>query len=281
MTKNKFPDWRDYEKQVYTMIANEYPYARVVLNEHINGYMSKSQRQIDICIYDDASKISKPGIVECKYLCKKVDVSIIDSVIGKMKDVGASFAVVCSGVGFTKGAAQSAKFNKIELKHVQFEFLKDYGFVPANALPDIFMQETNYPVVFCKNCQVTNIYEVKIVRGFAEFEDVCCPQCKTVLFNTRTDGGHRVIKRVADVSVMEEQINQHILAHLIQTRESWDRRHLFFQIPIPQEELHCKICFKQFAQTNLGSLPVDYEEYVICQECYMSNRTLLIDFGRL
>lgn len=89
------PDWRFYELQIHQLLAYEYPSFAVVHNVYIKGLMSQRNRQIDVALFK--AKTNKlTGIAECKYLkSRNIDVTIVDAMIGKMRDVGDVFQKVC------------------------------------------------------------------------------------------------------------------------------------------------------------------------------------------
>ncbi len=236
------PDWKDYERQIFHTLHSEYPNSEVIYDLKIVGRKSKQKRQIDIGIEQLKKGKKILGIAECKYINRKIDVKIVDGLIGKMNDVGALFGIIISAMGHTDSAKNLAEESNIELKIIPYEFLKDFGFISSNWLANIaevFQQEVEYPIAYCKNCDKTNLYEIKIVRGFADFGLVKCPECKADLFETRTDGDYRVIKRFLGDSISQDTVDKIIVDHLIWTRQSWDL------------------------------------------ECFMSKRTLLIDYNKL
>ncbi len=296
-------DWRDYEKQFYEIIAKEFPKAAIAPDEFIMGQESHIRRQIDIAIFFGHKKKKRLGIVECKYYKKKVNLNHIDALIGKMIDVRAEFALVYTTIGSSKGAQNYAQKFNIQIRVVPFEFLIDFDFVPSNFLEDILEQEVEYRTAYCSKCEKTNLYEIKIVRGFGVHEKILCPECKTGLFDTRTDGGYRVIKRFNNNKIPQNDVDNAIIQHLINTRETWDKRYKIFDLidedqikylikihgkenvriekDIIAPETHCNICSKKFDKSLPNSIPLSYDKYLICRECFMSQRTLLIDYDKL
>lgn len=279
------PDWKDYERQIFHLICGEYLDADVSHDIKIPGKKSKRPRQIDVQILQQKDKNILLGIGECRNIKRKIDLTTVDGVIGKMNDVGASFAIIITTQGYTVSAKELADNSNIEIKVIPYEFLKDFGFIPANELDDIFMQEVNYPYEYCNDCDVTNLYEVKVIRGFGEYEWIICPKCKTKLFETRTDGNYRVIKRFLEKKVSSEQIKSVIVDHLLWTRDTWDRA-CSFETQIFEDfkiiaGKNCEICHKLFSKELPHSFPCNYKSRKICIECKMSERTLLIDYGKI
>lgn len=279
--KYKYPDWKDYEKQIFRLLQTEFPNSEIKFNDFLIG-KSLTKRQLDISIRS-SDKSNSLGIAECKYFKKKISIGVIDELIGKMEDINASFGLIFTNLGFTKGAEKRVLQSKVSIRSVQFQFLKDFNFAESNDLEDVFMQETEYIDVYCKKCLKLNLYEVKVVRGFADFdEDIICPECKNPLMNTRTDGGCRVIQRFEKMSLSSQERSLAIVEHLMKSRKEWDKRfsHLWFMYKkFPVESL-CRICSKSFGDV-MGNREVEHKGIKICLECSMSSRTLLIDYEKL
>lgn len=278
------PDWLNYELQIHQLLAYEYPAATVMHNVYVKGTMSLRGRQLDVVI--SKGKNNKHfGFAECKYLqSRNIDVTKVDALIGKMKDVGAEFAILVTTGKYSQPAKRMADCNNIVIKTVPYEFLKDYGFQTANdidLISDYIQQEVEYPSCYCEKCRKTNLYEVKIIRGFADFGHVECPECRTALLETRLDGDYRVIKRFNGENISEDEINEVILLHLLWTRFSWDR--MFSIESILSDGLkikpgsNCYICRKYFDESLAGSMKHRYQRRNVCIECLLSARTLLID----
>lgn len=280
------PDWKDYERQIFHLICSEYLGAEVRHDSFIVGKKSKRKRQIDVEII--LSNGGKPilGIGECRNIGRKISLTTIDGVIGKMSDVGAKFAIVVTTKGYSASAKTLADNSKIEIKVIPYEFLKDFGYMGTLDLDhDYHMEEVEYDPAYCKKCDTTNLYEVKVVRGFADHEWMICPKCKVRLYETRTDGGHRVIKRFLGKNVPPEEIEKVIVDHLLWTRDSWDRAYSFeavhFNDVVVKGGRNCEICHKRFNNSSHHSTPYIYKNRKICIECMMSSRNLLIDYGKV
>jgi restriction endonuclease len=276
------PDWKHYEKQILELIKEEFPKAEISFDKRLLGIESKTLRQIDILISFTKSKKKILGIAECKNFTRKVSIGVIDSLLGKMIDLHADFGIIYSALGFTKGAEQFAKRTNIGFRQMPFEFLKDFGFIDSNSLDsEIFIQETEYRTCYCKKCNITNLYEIKIIRGFADYEDIICPQCKTPQLNSRTDGEYRVIKRFANKKVSENEINSSIVKHLLATRKLWDKKYSFEWSAyknLPSKSL-CFLCHKKLSNFP-SSFAIEHGKHTVCNECSMSQRTLLIDYKK-
>jgi hypothetical protein len=279
------PDWKHYEEQIFELIQEKFPKAKVSFDDNLKGEESNILRQIDISISFTKNKKRVLGIAECKCFNRRVGIGIVDALIGKMIDLHADFGIIYSTLGFTIGAERFASSVNIVFRRMPHKFLKDFGFIDSNKLDsDIFIQETEYQSYYCKKCEITNLYEIKIVRGFADFdEEIICPQCQTPYLNTRTDGGYKVIKRFNKKLVIKDEIDKAIIQHLLSTRKLWDKKYLpewNINKLLPKNQLCC-ICHKKFSGSFPGSFQVDYKDYKICSECAMSQRTILIDFKKI
>jgi hypothetical protein len=246
--------------------------------------MSQKLRQLDVVLLNSRN-IKNFGIAECKYLKNRnIDVTKIDAMIGKMKDVGARYGILVTTGKYSQPAKRLADCNRITIKTIPYEFLKDYGFQSANEIDlisEYIQQEVEYPACYCHKCKKTNLYEIKIIRGFADFGNIECPECGNELFETRLDGDYRVIKRFPGQNVSEMEINEVIVSHLVWTRVSWDRMFSLQSILTDGIKVkpgdNCFICRKYFDKTLPGSMKLNYKRKKICGECFMSGRTLLID----
>lgn len=280
MAKDNYPDWKDYEKQIYKSLTDEYINARVKFNEFIIGNYSEKKRQIDISITYKKNRKPFFTIAECKCFKRKIDVGMIDSLIGKMIDVGADSGIFISTKGFTSGAETYAKTRNISFRQMPFDFLKDFGFTNSNYWDEeLYQQETEYFHKYCPVCEVTNLFEIKVLRGYAFYEDIICPKCKAPLANLRTDGGHHVIKIFEKENISRAELDSVIVDHLINTREKWDKKYTYnweFIKDLSPESL-CYLCHKKFSDHFPSSYAVKYKGYKVCNECCMSSRTLLID----
>lgn len=79
------------------------------------------KRQIDICVAGYLMNVKIIGAFDCKYFSKKVNVKVIDSMVGFIDDIGADFGGVVTTKGFSEGAKNRAKNAKIDLRVIKFE----------------------------------------------------------------------------------------------------------------------------------------------------------------
>ena len=97
-------DWKNYELAVLSECRRIYKNANILYNTSINGRYSQRKRQIDILIKDD----QKTYIIDAKKFNRRIDIKIVESFIGMIKDVGADYGLIVSEKGFTKTAINRA-----------------------------------------------------------------------------------------------------------------------------------------------------------------------------
>lgn len=109
--------WKWYENQVANLFA-KLPAAVVERNVNEIGMLSRTKRQIDVRIQVPLEidlgrgfSISIPVriIVDCKSHERRLDVKMVESIIGLRKDVGAQMAIVVSPKGVTKAARERGR----------------------------------------------------------------------------------------------------------------------------------------------------------------------------
>ena len=99
------PTWKKYEDYISEQFKVCYASCTIQPNRKVTGRLSKVSRQIDISIRTKVESLELFGVVDCKYYSKKVDVKIVESILGFMEDVGADFGYVITNKGFTKISA--------------------------------------------------------------------------------------------------------------------------------------------------------------------------------
>ena len=128
-------NWKDYEKEIFEHFKNEYQNAQISYDKKIVGIYSKIDRQVDILIEDYVAGNKISIIVDGKYFNKKIDVKIVESFLGMLKDINAHKGILITQKGFTKSATNRAYYDPtdIELDILNFKDIKKWqGFV---ALP--------------------------------------------------------------------------------------------------------------------------------------------------
>ncbi|MGE0567699.1 MAG: restriction endonuclease [Bacteroidia bacterium] len=187
-------DWKDYELQILKLYRELYPKKFVLDNQMIVGRHSLKKRQVDVVIYSSSLTLKIFSIVECKNLSRKVTLTYIDSLQGKMEDLGVTRASIVTTQGFSDGVKNYAENKNIELRKIDYEYLKDYYYMPPTDVPEIFTKATRYCLPYCEACNISPLFEIGEVYGMAEHEPLYCPKCKIQLTEVRSDANHRIIK---------------------------------------------------------------------------------------
>jgi hypothetical protein len=272
-------DWKDYELQILKFYRNKYPNKIVLDDQMYKGLHSNQNRQIDVVVY---SKWDKPYcIIECKNLNRKVTIEHIDCFIGKLQDVGLKRGIIATTIGFSNGAQNYANKKKIELEKITFEFLKDYYYMEPNQIDEIFNKSISYYLVFCDICDISSLYEIVEISGFAETESLCCPKCKKVIIEEiRSDGNHRVIKLFRGKDISEKELTDVKVIHIYQTRNEWiNHNYQSIDVTTPFSNInHCFICHYRFCENPPTRTKIEYNHKAICSECLICQRSLLIDY---
>ena len=110
-----------------------------MFDQKLVGRFSRVNRQIDILVRHNVTGVALFGVFDCKCILSKektsVDVKLIDSMVGYIDDIGASFGGVVSTIPFSEGATNRANnaLPKIDLRLVPFRSPKDVVkyFVPS------------------------------------------------------------------------------------------------------------------------------------------------------
>ena len=127
-------NWKEYEQQVFEEFNKKYGKDhQICYNIKKNGMHSKVKRQIDIYVAGYLMDVKIIGVFDCKYFNKKVNVKVIDSMVGFIDDIGADFGGVVTTKGFSEGAKNRAKNAKIDLRVIEFESAESVieSFVPS------------------------------------------------------------------------------------------------------------------------------------------------------
>ncbi|WP_108126185.1 restriction endonuclease [Saccharospirillum mangrovi] len=125
-------DWREYEIYITKHFQNLFPGTSIQHDVKREGYISKTQRQIDILIEGSIAGFELRIIVDCKYFNKKVDVKDVESFISFLLDLKASKGVLITNNGYSEAAYNRATYDTqdIELRIISFDDLDDFqGFM--------------------------------------------------------------------------------------------------------------------------------------------------------
>ncbi len=102
-------NWREYESLVYEECNRVFHHCEILHNIYVDGIFSRRKRQIDIQIRDTDGKLI---IIDAKKYDKKIDVKIVESFIGMVKDVGGDVGIIISEKGFSKTAINRAHYGE-------------------------------------------------------------------------------------------------------------------------------------------------------------------------
>lgn len=118
-------DWQDFEESVFEECQRVYHNSEVIKDTHLDGIFSHRKRQIDVLVKNYRGKTL---IVDAKHYKQKVDIKIVESFIGMLKDTGADFGQIISEKGFTKSAINRAHIgeNNIEVDILCLNDLKTF-----------------------------------------------------------------------------------------------------------------------------------------------------------
>lgn len=115
--------WKKYEDYISEQFKAYYPSCTIQPNYKITGRFSKVSRQVDISIRTKIESFELFGVVDCKYYSRKVDVKIVESILGFMEDAGADFGYIITNEGFTKSAQRRIEGQSLLLRVIAFSGL--------------------------------------------------------------------------------------------------------------------------------------------------------------
>jgi hypothetical protein len=110
------PKWRKFEKVIAGIQKFSEMGATVIHDDRIKGKNSKRMRQIDVSVRFNQGLSEYLLIVECKLAKRKVSLEKIESLITKMRDVGADRAIMVTNHGYQVGAIETARAHNIDLR---------------------------------------------------------------------------------------------------------------------------------------------------------------------
>ncbi len=113
--------WREYESQVFEQFRAKYPEHDLSYDQRLVGRYCRVPRQIDILVKANIVDSELIGVFDCKHFNNRVNVRVIDSMVGFLDDIGAQFGGVISASGFSEAAINRARAASIELKVIPFE----------------------------------------------------------------------------------------------------------------------------------------------------------------
>jgi Restriction endonuclease len=119
-------NWRNYEHYIYYQFKDKYPNCDIEFNKKITGIISGRTRQVDLFISGEVAGEVIRIIADCKYFNKKIDVKVVESFLGFVKDVKGNKGILITNKGFTNAAynrATNDQGSDIKLEIIKFEQL--------------------------------------------------------------------------------------------------------------------------------------------------------------
>ncbi len=101
-------NWKEYEREIHAEFRMLFPEAQVLRNQKLEG-KSGARRQIDVLIRDRAAGRTVNIVVDGKYFNRKVNVGVVESFAGLVRDVRADRGILVTNVGYTSGALKRAQ----------------------------------------------------------------------------------------------------------------------------------------------------------------------------
>ena len=143
MAEKIMKDFEKYEELVESLyrakLIKDIPVENFTTFRHkkYKGTSSGQVYDIDVSAEFKVAGTDFLVIVECKLLKRKVDVGIINELVGRIKDIGANKGIIVTAEGFQEGAIKVAKANRIACVIV-----KDLGWQPFIGDPGSYFYQT-------------------------------------------------------------------------------------------------------------------------------------------
>src|SRR5574341_2027269 len=109
------PKWKRFEELAAHIQKGLSPTARVSSNERIVGKRSGIQRQVDICVRQNAGQFELLIAIDCKDYNHPCDIKVVEEFIGLVEDIAANKGAIISSMGFTAAAKKRAADAGIDL----------------------------------------------------------------------------------------------------------------------------------------------------------------------
>jgi hypothetical protein len=119
-------EWKNYEHYIYYTYKEKYPTSKIEFDKKIRGVISGRVRQVDLFIEGEVAGEKLTLIIDCKYFNKKIDIKLVESFLGFVKDVKGNRGILITNKGFTKSAfnrANNDQNNDIKLEIIDFKQL--------------------------------------------------------------------------------------------------------------------------------------------------------------
>jgi restriction endonuclease len=102
-------DWRDYEQHIFQSLRKQFPETELVCSVRLDGRISGIKRQIDILARGQLMDARPLAVVDCKYFSREVDITVVESFLGLLTDVGAHIGILITNVGYSEAAIRRAE----------------------------------------------------------------------------------------------------------------------------------------------------------------------------
>ena len=134
MAQVKVMTWQEYEREICEELRKLFPESNILTNQRMAGRCG-SMRQVDILVRERVAGREINIVVDGKYFSRKVDVKVVESFAGLVRDVRAHKGILVTNVGYTATALKRAQSEEADidldvLTPAELERLQGYGAVP-------------------------------------------------------------------------------------------------------------------------------------------------------
>lgn len=173
--------WEKFEKLVAKVQADMAPGATVRLNQRVPGHNSGVAREIDILIESKVANYNIKIAIECKDHKNPLNVKVVESIIGLMKDIQANVGVIVSASGFTPAALNVG--NDAGLKLYKLVDTGDHDWTSDVAIPAL--------------CHVKNLKSYQYVYSYLDNKPIYISKQdgEEILYNNE----HKVLGKTNDL----------------------------------------------------------------------------------
>jgi len=109
------PNWRQFERAVYSELQSTFPHSAIRDNVKLFGVLSGVERQIDVLVEEKLPCGVVRTAVDAKQQGRKVDVKEVESFIGLLNDTAVDRGVIVSASGYTEAALARAFRDDVDL----------------------------------------------------------------------------------------------------------------------------------------------------------------------
>lgn len=129
------PEWRRYEREVYTELVSKYPGAEIRYDARLPGHMSGVERQIDVLFEEVLHGGKVTTAVDAKHHARRIDVPHVEAFLGLLRDVHVDRGMMVSAKGYTAGALARAYRDDVDLDLEVFSLEDFRRWQAAGAIP--------------------------------------------------------------------------------------------------------------------------------------------------